>query len=38
MEQDSFPLLEEFQNVKKYYNELLSTIQKEDDSDDLFDD
>lgn len=38
MEQAGFPLLEEFQNIKKYYNELLSTVQKEDDSDDLFDD
>lgn len=38
MEQYDFPLFEEFQNVKKYYVELRSSVQKEDDSDDLFDD
>lgn len=38
MEQPGFPLLEEFQNVKKYYAELQASVQKEDDSDDLFDD
>ena len=38
MEQADFPLLEEYQNIKKYYDELLLTVQKEDDSDDLFDD
>lgn len=38
MEQPGFPLLEEFQNIKEYYNELQSMVQKEDDSDDLFDD
>ena len=38
MEQADFPLLEEYQNIKGYYNELQSTVQREDDSDDLFDD
>lgn len=38
MEQYDFPLFEEFQNIKKYYEELSALVQKEDDSDDLFDD
>lgn len=38
MEQEDFPLWEEFQNVKKYYEELKSRTQREAESDDLFDD
>lgn len=38
MEQAEFPLLREYHNVKKYYEELKSRIQKENDSDSLFDD
>ncbi|MCW6662745.1 NACHT domain-containing protein [Aerococcaceae bacterium NML190073] len=38
MEQPGFPLLEEFRNLKKYYEELKSRTQREEESDDLFDD
>ena len=38
MEQDDFPLFVEYQNVKKYYNDLKDRTNKETDSDNLFDD
>lgn len=38
MEQEDFPLWEEFQNVKRYYEELKNRTQREAESDDLFDD
>ena len=38
MEDSGFPLAEEYQNIKRYYDELRASIQKEDESDDLFDD
>ena len=38
MEQKDFPLWEEFQNVKRYYEELKNRTQREAESDDLFDD
>lgn len=38
MEQAEFPILREYHNVKKYYEELKTRIQKENDSDSLFDD
>lgn len=38
MESPDFPLVKEYQNIKKYYNELLASVQKEDECDDLFDD
>lgn len=38
MEEADFPLWEEFQNLKKYYEELKSRTQREEESDDLFDD
>lgn len=38
MEHPDFPLWEEFQNIKKYYEELKSRTQRESESDDLFDD
>ena len=38
MENDSFPLVEEYRNVKQYYAELKARTEKEDESDDLFDD
>lgn len=38
MKQEDFPLWEEFQNVKRYYEELKSRTQREAESDDLFDD
>lgn len=38
MEEENFPLWEEFQNVKKYYEELKSRTQRETESDNLFDD
>lgn len=38
MESDTFPLLEEYRNVKKYYKELLERTTRENESDRLFDD
>lgn len=38
MEDSGFPLAEEYQNIKRYYDKLRASIQKEDESDDLFDD
>ncbi len=38
MEGAAFPLVEEFGNVRAYYNELKIRTQKEQDSDELFDD
>lgn len=38
MEEADFPLWEEFQNLKKYYEELKARTQREEESDDLFDD
>lgn len=38
MEQAEFPLLREYHDVKKYYEELKDQTQKENESDDLFDD
>ena len=38
MEQDEFPILREYCNVKKYYEELKARIEKENDSNSLFDD
>lgn len=38
MEQPEFPLLREYHDVKKYYEELKEQTQKENESDDLFDD
>lgn len=38
MEQAEFPILREYCNVKKYYDELKTRIEKENDSDSLFDD
>ena len=38
MEDSDFPLAEEYQSIKRYYDELRASIQKEDESDDLFDD
>lgn len=38
MEQPDFPLFHEYQDVKKYYEELNSRTQRETASDDLFDD
>lgn len=38
MENAAFPLMREYQNVIKYYEELKAKTQKEDDADDLFDD
>ena len=38
MESPNFPLMEEYNNVKKYYNELKYSTRKEQESDELFDD
>ena len=38
MEQAEFPILREYCNVKKYYEELKARIEKENDSNSLFDD
>lgn len=38
MERPEFPLLREYNDVKKYYNELKAQTLKENESDDLFDD
>ena len=38
MERKDFPLMEEYQNVVMYYNELKSQTNKEDKSEELFDD
>ena len=38
MEHAEFPLMREYQNVVKYYEELKSRTHKEDETDDLFDD
>ena len=38
MEQTEFPILREYCNVKKYYEELKARIEKENDSNSLFDD
>lgn len=38
METPDFPLVKEYQSIKKYYDELRTSMQKEDESDDLFDD
>lgn len=38
MESSDFPLVEEYQSIKDYYAELLTSVQKEDESEDLFDD
>lgn len=38
MKNPDFPLVEEYNNLKKYYTELLDSVQKEDESEDLFDD
>ena len=38
MEQAEFPILREFHNVKKYYEELKTRIEKENDSESLFGD
>lgn len=38
MEQADFPLMQEYQNVKEYYRELKLRTEKENESDDLFDD
>lgn len=38
MENDDFPLVEEYHNVKQFYAELKARTDKEDESDDLFDD
>lgn len=38
MEQAEFPLMQEYQNIKKYFADLKLRYDKEDESDDLFDD
>ena len=38
MEQAEFPLMQEYQNIKKYFADLKLRSDKEDESDDLFDD
>lgn len=38
MEQPDFPLFEEYQNVKSYYHKLNSIVQKEENTNSLFDD